>query len=93
MIVFFIPLLYLVLKGRSLKFKYFWLLFFGLLLLFFGNLLDFLDEFPQINDLFIVGKDHPLQDVFEDLVGFTSGFALFIIGVYFELRRSFIHTD
>jgi len=85
-IIYFIPLIYLIIKRKYLKIKYFWLLFAGLLLLLFGNLLDFFDEFESLERMFIIGGDYPLHDFFEDSVGFTLGFALLILAVYLEFQ-------
>ncbi|MBU3958903.1 MAG: hypothetical protein KKH29_01360 [Candidatus Omnitrophica bacterium] len=77
-IVYLIPLGYLIIRGKRLKLKYFWLLFSGLLLLFLGHLLDFFDEFGYV---------FPLQDFFEDVVGFTLGFTLLILAIYLEFQK------
>lgn len=87
-IVYFIPLIYLIMKRKHLKIKYFGFLFAGLLLLFLGHLLDFFDEFEGLKKMFIIGGDYPLHDLFEDLIGFTLGFILFVFGIYLEVRRN-----
>ncbi len=81
---YLIPLVYLIIKRRSLKLKYFWLFFIGLSLLFFGNLLDFLDEFKFLQEMFPSDDHRHLQDFFEDIIGFTLGFAVFITALYLE---------
>lgn len=83
-IVYLIPLLYLIIKRRELKLKYFWLFFIGLGLLFFGNLLDFFDEFVFLQEIFVSDSHRLLQDFFEDIIGFTLGFAVFITALYLE---------
>lgn len=83
-VVYLIPLIYLIVKKRRLKFKYFWLFFIGLSLLFFGNILDFLDEFQFLREAFASEGYYHLQDFFEDMIGFTLGFAVFITALYLE---------
>jgi len=83
-VVFLIPLVWLIIKRRELKLKYYWLFFIGLSLLFFGNLLDFVDEFKFLQEIFASDSQRYLQDFFEDIVGFTLGFAVFIAGLYLE---------
>lgn len=87
-IIYLVPLIYIILKKKNLKIKYFWLFFFGLLLLFFGNFLDFLDEFEALKTVFIIGGDCPLHDFFEDVIGFSLGFFLLILAMYKEFSRS-----
>lgn len=86
--VYLVPLAYITLKKKQLKLKYFWLLFVGLLILFLGHLLDVSDEFTAIKDVFIIGGKSPYHDVFEDMAGFTLGFALFIAGLFLEFIRT-----
>lgn len=86
-LIYLVPLVYIVVKKRELNLRYFWLLFAGLLILFLGHLLDFSDEFKAIKKVFIIGKKSPHHDVFEDIVGFTLGFALFIVGIFLEFIR------
>jgi len=83
-LVYLIPLMYLIIKRRELKLKYFWLFFIGLSLLFFGNVLDFLDEFEFLRELFPSHGQRYLQDFFEDIVGAALGFAVFIVALYLE---------
>ena len=82
--IYLVPLIFLVARQKELNLKYFWLLFTGLALLLFGNVLDFLDEFAALDGMFIIGDGHYLQDLFEDTVGFTLGFAIFIFALYLE---------
>ena len=86
--IYLVPLVYIILKKRELKLQYFWLLFAGLLILFLGHLLDVSDEFTAIKNVFIIGKKSPYHDVFEDMAGFTLGFALFIAGLFLEFIRT-----
>ena len=83
-VVYLIPLVWLIIKRRQLKLKYFWLFFIGLSLLFFGNVLDFFDEFKFLQEIFVSENQRYLQDFFEDIVGSTLGFAVFIAGLYLE---------
>ena len=85
-IVYLVPLVYIITKREDLRLKYFWLLTAGLFLLFAGHLLDFFDEFRALNSVLIIGYKCPLHDVFEDVVGFTIGFMIFITGLYLEFK-------
>lgn len=85
-VVYLIPVLYLFVKREALGLKFFWLFFFGLSLLFFGHLLDFLDEFESLREMFVAERYQNLQDFFEDMVGFTLGFAVFILAIYLEFK-------
>jgi len=84
--VYFVPLVYIIIKRNQLKLKYFWPIFVGLLLLFLGHVLDFTDEFKAIKYTFIIGKKCPMHDLFEDMIGFTLGFGIFITGIILELK-------
>jgi len=86
-LVFLTPLLFVIIQKRKLKLKYFWLFFAGLALLFFGNLLDLIDEFEFLHELDIPDSYVLLQDFLEDIVGFTFGFAIFVLAVYLELKK------
>ncbi|UCD55091.1 MAG: hypothetical protein JSV93_06175 [Candidatus Omnitrophota bacterium] len=83
-VVYLIPLIYLIIKRRQLKLKYYWLFFIGLSLLFFGNLLDFFDEFKFLQEIFSSDNQRYMQDFFEDIVGLTLGFVVFIEALYLE---------
>ena len=83
-LVYLIPFLWLIIKRRQLKLKYFWLFLIGLGLLFFANVLDFLDEFEFLREMFVSDSQRSLQDFFEDIIGFTLGFAVFITALYLE---------
>jgi len=87
-LVYLVPLLYLIIGRKRLGLKYFWLFFGGISLLFFGNLLDFMDEFAFLKGMEIPENYRLLQDFFEDIIGFTLGFVVFIAAVYLELRKS-----
>ncbi|MBL7156772.1 MAG: hypothetical protein ISS92_01275 [Candidatus Omnitrophica bacterium] len=87
-LVYLIPLVFLIAKGRNLNLKYFWFFFVGLFLLFFGHLLDFLDEFNALKGFFIIGRTDPLHDFFEDTIGFMLGFAVFILALYLEIKKN-----
>ena len=86
MFIYLIPLFCLIGRKKALRFKYFWLMFAGLFLLFFGHLLDFFDEFKCLEGIVIVGGHAPLHDFFEDFVGFTLGFAVFILALCLEFH-------
>ncbi len=88
--VYFVPLFYIIFNQRRLKIKYFWMMLAGLLLLFLGHLLDLSDEFKSIKYMFIIGKKHYLHDFFEDMIGFTLGFALFIWALFLEIKSRII---
>lgn len=87
-IIYLLPLIYLIFKRKTLKIKYFWLFFFGFLLLFLGHFLDLLDEFEVLKMVFIIGGCSPLQDFFEDVIGFSLGFLLLTLALYKEFSKS-----
>ena len=86
-LVYAIPVIYLLIKRKRLDLKYFWVMFAGLSLLFFGNLIDFLDELETLRNLPINEFFFLLQDFFEDIIGFTLGFAVFIAGLFMEYKE------
>lgn len=90
-VVYLIPLVYLIVKRKYLDLKYFWLFCAGLFLLFFGHLLDFIDEFyldPQVAPIAGMRVSYFVHDFFEDTIGFTLGFAIFILALYLEFSAS-----
>ena len=91
MFIYFLPLAYIVIKRKQIKLRYFWVLFFGLLLLFLGHLLDFTDELDVVKGVFIIGRNSPCHDMAEDFFGFTVGFALFTLGLFLEFIRNKIN--
>jgi hypothetical protein len=86
-LIYVIPFMYLIVRRKSLKLKYFWFFFIGLFLLFFGNVLDFMDEFEFLREMFPTEGEHYLQDFFEDMVGAALGFIVFSAGLYMEFFR------
>lgn len=87
-VVYLIPFFYLIARKKRLGLKYFWLFFTGLGLLVFGNLLDFIDEFEFLRKTDIIERYGLIQDFFEDIIGFTLGFGVFVLGVFLE----FVHA-
>lgn len=86
-VVYAVPLVYIVIRRKRLNLRFFWLFFAGLLLMFFGHLLDFLDEFAFLRRVFTSEEAHFLQDLFEDVVGMTAGFFVFMLGLYLEFVK------
>ena len=87
LLAYSIPLVYIFVKKRDLKLKYFALFFLGLFLLFSSNLLDFLDEFHALGKLPIIGHEHPMQDFFEDTIGSMLGFIVLVVAMRLEIKK------
>ena len=87
LLVYFIPLVYIFVKKRDLKLKFFALFCLGLFLLFSSNLLDFLDEFRALDNLPVIGHGHPMQDFFEDTIGSMLGFIILVVAMRLELKK------
>jgi len=85
MLVYLIPLVYLIAKRRSLNLRHYGLFLAGFLFLFFGNLIDFLDEFDLLRRTFDSPEARHFQDFCEDIVGFTLGFIFLAAGLFLEL--------
>lgn len=85
-IVYLIPLIYIVLKRNELKLKFFWLFCLGLAVLFLGHFIDFLDEFAALSNIPSIANHYLLCDFFEDIVGFTLGFIIFIAALFLEFK-------
>lgn len=84
LIIYLIPLLFLVSRKKELNLRYFWIFYAGLSLLVFGHTIDLLDEFAKLSDTSRFSDYYQIFDFFEDIVGFTLGFAVFIIALYLE---------
>ena len=83
-LVYLMPLVYLLWRGKRIKLRFYWLFVAGFGLLFFGHLLDFLDEFAFLHAAFSPEKYGLLQDFFEDFVGCTLGFAFLLAAFFLE---------
>jgi hypothetical protein len=86
LLVYLIPLFYLLIRKKYLNLRRFWLFLTGLSLLAMGNLLDFLDEFESLRGAF-AANFYLFQDFFEDIIGFALGFVIFASGVYLEFIK------
>lgn len=86
-IIYIIPLIYLIVKRKSLNLKHFGLFLVGLSLLAFGNILDFIDEIEFLTKLPLADQYGPLQDFFEDIVGLALGFLVLSIAMYKEFKH------
>ena len=86
-LIYLIPLVYLIIRKKQLNLKYFGLFITGFGLLFFGNFLDFLDEFEFLRNLNLPENAGLWQDFFEDIVGFTLGYAILLIAIYKEWKQ------